>query len=424
VHHLPVTRLLGASVLLSVLGLAACSDDNTAAPPPTETVAATTTVHPDDGALVIGAILPSSGSAAELGASMSDALAVALTEINNAGGVNGRTVRLINREEGNNPATAGLAVQDLVQLGVDAIIGPTSSIDTLGTLGAAVEAGVLTCSPTASALALDSFPDKGLFFRTVPSDSLEAVAIAKVVELSGSRTATVVYFDDDYGRPFAEAAQAAMTAQGTNVSATVAFTSQEDSISAAVEEVLANKPDVVAVIADGTTGPAIINAIDGASTSRLTFVVNDAMRRPATSAQPFTPGLAQRVVGVSPLAYADSAPFTAALQAVDAAATGLYAHNAYDCLNIIALAALASASNQPTDIAGSIASVTTSGTGCTMFDDCHAALVEGRNIDYDGPTGNLEIDDSGNVVATDFERFTFDATGRDVADGELAIGNG
>jgi branched-chain amino acid transport system substrate-binding protein len=410
---------------VGMVALVACTGDGAALPSASETAeATTTTARRDDGGLVIGAILPSSGSAAELGASMSDALAVALAEINGSGGINGRPVRLISREEGNNPATAGLAVQDLLQLGVDAIIGPTSSTNVLGTLGAAVEAGVLTCSPTASALALDEFPDNGLFFRTVPSDSLEAVAIAGVVEASGSRTATVVYFDDDYGRPFAEAAQAAMTALGTNVSATVAFTAQEDSISAAVEEVLSNQPDVVAVIADGTAGPAIINALDAASTSRLTFVVNDAVRRPAASSKPFTAGLARRVVGVSPLAYAHSAGFTAALAAVDATSTGLYAHNAYDCLNIIALAALASGSSQPADIAGSISAVTNSGTECTMFDDCNAALSEDRNINYNGPTGNLEIDDNGNVVAADFERFTFDESGRDVADGEISVGDG
>ena len=156
-HRSTAARLIGA---IALTALVACTGDNTATPPSgSDGVAATsTTVHAEDGALVIGAILPSSGSAAEIGSSMSGALAVALEEINSTGGISGRDVRLITREEGNNPATAGLAVQDLVQLGVDAIIGPTSSTNVLGTLGAAVDAGVLTCSPTATALALDDVP--------------------------------------------------------------------------------------------------------------------------------------------------------------------------------------------------------------------------------------------------------------------------
>ena len=417
-------RRCGATLVLSLTLAAACSDGSEGASDTVETVAATsTTVHPDDGALVIGAILPRSGSAADLGSSMSDALAVGIAEINAAGGINGGPVRMITAEEGTNLATAGLAVQSLAPR-VDAIIGPTSSLNTLGTLGVAVDSGVLTCSPTASALALDTFPDNGLFFRTIPSDSLQAAALAKVVEASGSSTAVVVYLDDGYGRPFGEATENAIAALGTEVAATIGFTANEESISAAVTEALANEPEVVAVIADGVTGPAIINAIDAAATTRISYVVNDAIRRPAPSAQPFSPGLALRVSGVSPVAYADSPGFTKALLTINPDATGLYAHNAYDCLTIIALAAHATGSNQPTDIASAVNSVTSSGSGCSMFSECDALLTDGRNINYNGPSGNLSIDANGNVEAANFEKFRFDVSGRDVVDSVVAIGLG
>lgn len=409
---------------LSMILVAACSDNGEGGSGSVDTVTATsTTTHPDDGALVIGAILPRSGSAADLGSSMSDALAVGVAEINAAGGVNGVPVRLISTEEGTNPATAELAVQSLAPR-VDAIIGPTSSLNTLGTLSGAVDAGVLTCSPTATALALDSFPDDGLFFRTIPSDSLQAAAIAKLVEASGSSTAVVVYLDDGYGRPFGAATEEAIAALGTEVTATIGFTANEESISAAVKEVLENEPEVVAVIADGVTGPAIINAIETEAQTGFAYVVNDAMRRPAPSAQPFSPELALRVSGVSPLAYANSPTFTQALLSVNPNATGLYAHNAYDCLTVIALAAHAAGSNQPADIAGEINSVTSSGSDCAMFQECNALLSDGRNINYNGPSGNLSIDANGNVVAANFEKFKFESNGRDVSDGIVAIGVG
>lgn len=411
-------------VVLALALVAACSDSGGGGPVTVDTIAATsTTAHSDDGALVIGAVLPRSGSAADLGSSMRDALAVGIAEINTAGGINGAPVRLITAEEGSNLATAGLAVQSLATR-ADAIIGPTSSLNTLGTLGIAVDAGVLTCSPTATALALDMFPDDGLFFRTIPSDSLQAVAIAKVVEASGSRTAVVVYLDDGWGRPFAEATEDAIAALGTEVTATIGFAANEDSFSAAVTEALANAPEVVAVIADGVTGPGVINAIDAAAQTPMSYVVNDAIRRPAPSAQPFSPGLAARVSGVSPVAYADSPMFTQALLTVNPDATGLYAHNAYDCLAIIALAAHAAGSNQPTDIAAALTSVTSSGSGCAMFSECDELLDDGRNINYNGPSGNLSIDMNGNMSAATFAKFRFERGGRDVADGVVAIGVG
>ena len=407
--------------MIGALTPVACSGSDSPLPTASPASAPTsTTEHPNDGTLVIGAILPSSGSSADLGGSMGDALKAALTEVNAAGGFNGRPVRMITREEGDNAATAGLAVQELAPL-VDAIVGPTSSLNTLGTLGATVDAGVLSCSPTATALALDAFPANGLFFRTIPSNSLEAVAMANVVESSGGSTAMVVYIDDAFGRPFAEAAEAAITAEGTRVAGSAGFTANEDSINAAVAAVERAKPDIIAVIADGTTGPAIINAIDARASTRLTYVVNDAVRRPAASAQPFSASLGRRVLGVSPLAYANSLQFTQELTAINPAATGLFAHNAYDCLSVIALAAQAAGSDRPAEIAAAIPAVTNSGTGCTTFTACATALADGRNIDYNGPTGTLAIGADGMVTAATFERFTFDETGRDISDGSISI---
>ena len=111
------------------------------------------------------------------------------------------------------------------------------------------------------------------------------------------------------------------------------------------------------------------------------------------------------------------------VQALNADANHHFAHNAYDCLAVIALAAQSAGSSQPRDIASSVSAVTTSGTRCSAFVTCSTALLDGRNINYNGPSGNLTIDADGNVTTAIFERFTFDDTGRDVPDGSLTIGS-
>lgn len=418
-----VLRLFSVTALAAV---AACSDGGAAATTTTAGQSApTTTERIDDGTLVVGAVLPSSGIGAELGNSIRAALDAALVEINAAGGVDGTPVRLITLEEGEDAATAGLAVQQLVQRNVDAIIGPTSSLNMLGTLAATVDAEVLTCSPTATALSLDDFPDDSLLLRTIPSDSLQARAIANQVEASGRSSALVVYVDDAYGRPFAQATQQALASNGGQVLTSVGFLPTEDSIADAVDAVIIADPGVVAVIADSTSGPAIINALDAADPDgRLTYVVNDALRRPAASAQPFDKSLNSRIVGVSPLPFSSSASFLAALAAVDPAATGLYAHNAYDCFALIALAAQTSGTTQPRTLSAAVAALSTSGTSCDSFTVCSAALADGSNINYDGPSGTLAIDLGGNVSRGQFERFEFDENGRDVAVGTVVVGSG
>ena len=96
------------------------------------------------------------------------------------------------------------------------------------------------------------------------------------------------------------------------------FRSGADSIEAAVSAVVETSPQVVVVIADKSTGPAIISAIDDASGATTpTYVVNDAIRRPDASAAPFGRGLIDRISGVSPLAYPVSNDFLSSLRTTD-----------------------------------------------------------------------------------------------------------
>ncbi len=414
-----IIKMLSATVLLVGL-MGSCSNSAPPASGGDSVAATTTTVRENDGVLLVGAILPRTGVAAELGQSMTDALTLAMNEINEAGGIRGTPIRLLVRDEGDNETTAALAMRELLQLDVDAIVGPTSSTNTLATLGSAVDVGILTCSPTASAMALDSFPDGGLLIRTIASDSLQAEALAAAVESTGTSSTVVVYVDDGYGRPFAEATRVATLAEGTAVLAMVGFTASEDSLAAAAASVVATQADVVVVIADGTTGPEIIGAIDDASDIAPTYIVNDAVRRPTS---PFDSSLGARVVGVSPLAYPVSEMFLESLRGVNPAATGLFAHNAYDCLTVIALAALAAEGDDPAEIARQVPIVTDQGTQCNSFATCAEALAAGRLIDYSGPGRDLTIGNSGEVLTAVFERFTFDSEGRDVGIGFVTVGS-
>jgi branched-chain amino acid transport system substrate-binding protein len=383
----------------------------------------TTSVAPvDDGVLRLGILLPSGGAGAELGQALSDGIALALTEINTSGGVNGEPVRRIVRSEGDDIIAATSAMQALVDAGVDAIVGPASSNNTLAALGTAVAAGRVTCSPTASAMALDAYPDNGLFFRTIPSDSLQAWAIARAADQTGTSRVTIAYIDDAYGRPFADQVAIAVATLGIAVSAEVPYTRAEASITDAARTVADGAPRSVVVIGDSATGPAMLTAIDLATgDGAVTYVVNDAMRRPAATVQPFTPEVASRIVGVSPRATTTNSAFLDALLALNPRTSGLYAANAYNCVNLIALAATMSGSTLPQTIARTIPTVSVNGSRCTDFPSCAELLRAGRNIDYEGPNGELTIGSDGERVAADFDLFGFDDSGRDVTRGQITI---
>jgi branched-chain amino acid transport system substrate-binding protein len=274
-------------------------------------------------------------------------------------------------------------------------------------------------------MSLDAFPDNGLFFRTVPSDSLQAQALARVVEDSGSNAAVVVYLDDAYGRPFADATESALRSRGTTVTASFAFSPDDTSIADVVQSVTALRPQTVVVVADGTAGPSVITAIDaGSAGSRPTYVVSDAIRRPDSSVLPFSRALARRIVGVAPLAYTRSASFTDELRTLAPDTSGLFAENAYDCVNLVALAAQSAGSSLSAEIAAAVAEVSGGGSSCADFAACNAVIADRRNPDYDGHGGVITLDTNGNTTAAVFEQFGFDDTGRDVVEGTVSIGAG
>ena len=164
-----------SSIVLLAAGvmLVACTSDDDRVVDETIADTTTTTIAPqvaNDGRLVIGALLPLGDTL--IGEATEAAVRNAIGRINDAGGVLGLMVRLVVADEGDSTATTTASIQTLLDADVDAIVGPASSLSALSTLDEIVSAGKVACSPTASALALDTFPDNDLFFRTVPSDSL------------------------------------------------------------------------------------------------------------------------------------------------------------------------------------------------------------------------------------------------------------
>ena len=352
------SRRLLAAALAGGLAFAACSGDDGAAP--TTSVAATTTTVPPtevgDGRLVIGILLPTGDTT--VGEPMVAAAEVAVEQINAAGGVLGVPVRAIVADEGATTATATASIQSLVARDVDAIVGPGSSVIALSSLDEIVASGTVACSPTASALALDGFPDNDLFFRTVPSDSLQAQAIAEAADQTGALQATIVHVDDAYGRSLATSVAQAMAGGAISVGDTIAFSGRDDDLGDEAQQLLASGSPVAIVLADDDDGTRFLETLGEFDTGGLaTVVVNDAMRGTSSPQRiaGLDPEFRDRIVGLAPQAASSdpATPFDP---------PGLFAANAYDCVNLIALAAVAAGSDAAVDIAGQIPLVSSSGS--------------------------------------------------------------
>src|SRR4029077_15274840 len=109
---------------------------------------------------------------------------MAVTEINAAGGVNGKPIVLKSADDGTSPAVAPPSLDTLLTSGkVDAIVGPASSGTALGIIDKIKTNGVVTCSGSNTTAALSGAGGAagGYFFRPAPSDNLQGPALAQLV---------------------------------------------------------------------------------------------------------------------------------------------------------------------------------------------------------------------------------------------------
>jgi branched-chain amino acid transport system substrate-binding protein len=136
-----------------------------------------------------------------VGVPMKRAAELAVAEINAAGGIRGRPLELLERDDYADPDSAVFVATDLYEAGVSAVIGHLFSGPTLA--AAPVYNG--GSEPVAAVSPSSSSPDistaGNYTFRICPSDLAHGAALARWVrDTLGLTRGAVLYLNDQYGR--------------------------------------------------------------------------------------------------------------------------------------------------------------------------------------------------------------------------------
>ena len=133
-----------------------------------------------DDIITIGFIGPLTGDAVSYGEPISNGVRMAVDDINQAGGVNGKMLEVIYEDGRCTNEDALNAAQKLVNIdGVKMIIGGACSGETLAMLPVTEAAGVVVISPSASSPDLTGAGR--FFFRNSPSDAEGGRKLAELV---------------------------------------------------------------------------------------------------------------------------------------------------------------------------------------------------------------------------------------------------
>ena len=203
-----------------------------------------------DGVLTLGSILPQTGSLAFLGPPEFAAFDLAIKEINDAGGVLGKPVVGIPGDSGDTSTdTANQTVDRLLSQNVDAIIGAASSGVSLTVIDKITGAGVVQFSPANTSKTLSTYDDKGLYFRTAPSDILQGATLGEVIAGEGVANIAIVARNDSYGTGLAEDAAKALQEAGVEVVLTKIYEQNAQTFDAEVAAVKSANAEAVLLIA-------------------------------------------------------------------------------------------------------------------------------------------------------------------------------
>ena len=377
--------------------------------------------------LTIGVSLPLSGDLADFGPPGEKAADLAASEIQAAIEEVGadHTVELV-KEDNCGAADPQCAVQAQRKLatsdGASCIAGPWGSADTIPSgESVSIPEEVPLISPSATSDEITGLEDDGFVNRTSPPDSFQGPTLANYMdqELGGAegKTVNIGARNDAYGTGLAETFGTAWEELGGEVGEEVIYDIDQPQYDTEAEQITTGEPDAIVIVDFPETfnkvGPALVRT--GNFDPSITFVTDglissDLIESAGAEATVGMRGTAPGVPDDETQAQAFDEAFKAA-EPADVDRMTFDAQN-FDAVVLCYLAAVAAGSDEGADLAEQIATVSgPEGDPYTWEElpEAIEALQNGDDIDYQGASGALDLDEAGDATAGVYDIYTFDA---------------
>lgn len=373
-----------------------------------------------EGLLCIGTALPQTGNLAFLGPPEEAGVALAIKDISESPwpASAGLQVEVIWGDSGDTDNKAyETEVPRLINAGVKAVLGAASSGTSLQFIDQLIAANVIQFSPANTSAAFTTYEDKGLYWRTAPSDVLQGEVLGNWIAEDGHENIAMIVLNDSYGTGLAKFTTEAFEAAGGKVLAAPTYNTGDTNFTSQISEVLATKPDAIVLITFEEVKTIIPELISQFPADKLYFVdgnlANFSADFPAgtlTGAKGTLPGLDETQIGEFNTRMNDH---WVALGNDDLGGVFSYGAEAYDSVILLALAALAAGTTTDvTKIAGKLREVsggTGNGTKCFSFAECAAIITSGGVADYDGISGPITFDEVGDPTEASIGKYIYGA---------------
>ena len=411
-----------ALALIAVLALviAACggsdggSDDaveevvETTEAPAEEAPTTTAAPEPAGDPLVLASLMPLSGDLASLGPGIALGAALAVQQINAAGGINGQDVVLIEGDSGCDGAVALTSLNDVIAQGAQGVMGAACSGTSLAILDTAIAAEVVMVSPSNTSPQFTKMDKKGFYARTAPSDLLQGDVLASLLIEDGVGSVSIISRADAYGRGLAEATAAAFEDAGGTVKTIVYHATDASDFSAEVTALGKGAADAIVGILFPETGCGVLQPAFEQGLLDSPWYMTDGVKDAGLASLCGLGTALDGFKGTAPGSAAGEAKdaFEAAYAGVsaDGSPTFIFAPQAYDAVMLMAISAAANGVTGP-EIASGLVEASSGGEKCIGV-SCIALAADGVDVDYVGASGEIELNQAGDPTAATYDIWT------------------
>ncbi len=369
----------------------------------------------NDNGLKLGTLSPTTGDLSSIGQNWPAAVQLAVDTINECGGVNEGQVSLVNEDSQTDPSAGSTAMTKLAEVDkVAGVVGAFASSVSGAAVDIAVRNKVMMVSPGSTSPVFTERAQNGEFngywARTAPPDTYQSQALAALAQKQGFKNVSTVAINNDYGVGFEEQFVKAFQERGGKI---VGTSTRYDAKAATLDSEAKKafdtkpKPDAVAAILYAETGSLLLkSAFEQGLTDGVTVLLTDGVYSPDFVTQVGKTADGKSIIagalGTVPGANGPALKEFTTLwnEKVGKELTAYVPHN-WDAAVLMMLAAEASDANTGEGIKSKILEVANA-PGTEVSDACEAMELvrKGEDINFQGASGNVDIDENGDVVGS------------------------
>ena len=418
---LVVSALVTAAVVVTLAVLTSCAPERPMpTPTPTETFVSTA-----DGTLTVGTLVPASSTAIVAGVEL------AVRDINTAGGVAGTPIQVFHRTPGaEDTDQLETSFAQLVERGVDVVIGPATESQRQRLAPLASAAGVLLLSPSLGAPPQTADPFQ-IGFAAQLSD--QSALLNDALLADGAQRVTLISVSDSLAEAEADAqAQAGvetaselfaaelatftaelaqdLDASGSRLALSTHFDVAEPDLPRLLAALAKSRAEHIVLAAPGGRATAVAEVVtallaSGVGPESLWFTSTATQ----SYAETLPEGALEGAHGFGLSADTDAEFAVLLSQSDPGVRTQVFAGQSYDAVILAAVAAEVGGDDGGAAIGQQMRARVDGAIRCGSFAECVDIAAQDYAVVYFGVSGGVDVTEHGAVEGAEFSRLVFTA---------------